>query len=215
MKNRSCVRRPIFQLLPLLLVPWLAGCETAKEVTITGHMWEATGSNHREPAQNANLKLYHTSDRKDVLVRYDEERESSGTVKSRAFLLMANQGRINAGRKPSFLSGREAAKVQADHVRIISENDVGEMNDEELAAIVSRQGRHFTLISKGREIGSYDLPTYLTSSRAFVERALFLPATVIGDVAVYGTLIGGYAGLEYLSTLNQNSGASHANQSHK
>lgn len=181
--------------------PWLTGCETAKDMTITGHMWEATGNNHREPAAKADLRLYHTTDGKDVLVRYNEEWESNGAaIKPRAFLLLANEKKLNAGKKPSFLSERKADELQSAALEIIPEINQHEPKTEELQAMVETDGRRFTLVSNGRGIGQYRLPTYSKVTwGGKVERAFFLPATVTGDVTIYSVIIGGYAALLYAS----------------
>lgn len=191
------------------LIPWLAGCESARNATLTGKLWDNFAIDHREPAGNANLRLFHTSDQKDVLVRYDEERESNGTINQRAFLLMANEERMNAGKKPLFLSVHRAAKIEALPLATISSIDSNSINKEDLQAIIAPDGHQFTLVSHGREIGSYYLPTYSTAGNKFAV-AVLLPAAVAGDVTVFGTIFGAYAGACVLHGMAQNGGTSYS-----
>jgi len=198
MKENRSIKRWIFPLLIVCACPWLTGCESVKDKTLTGRLWEGAAINHGEPAGNANLRLYQTVDHKDVLVRYDEERENSGTIKSRAFLLMANQRRLDAREKPSFLSAQKAAKIQSLPLEVISSIDSNSAKQEKMQTIISSDGHHFTLVSKGREIGSYDLPTYVTTGSKLT-RALLTPATVAGDVTIYSALLGVLAAYMYAS----------------
>lgn len=194
MKETRSMKHLLFPLLALSLVPWLAGCASFGDTGFTGHMWEVTGSNHREPAGNPNLKLYHTATGGEVLVRYDEELESSGAIKSRAFLLFANEKKLKNLRKPSFLSSDKAARIQSSPIPIVLEPDTNAMASEDLQAFILPDKHHFTLVSKDRYIGTYCLPTYGTvTTRGVVARALFLPATVAGDVTVCGAVVGAFA----------------------
>ncbi len=175
------------------LLPWIVGCESAKQNTLTGRLWDNAALNHCKPAGRTNLRLYQTADRKDVLVRYNELRESNGAVDSRAFLIFANQPRLDAGKKPLFLSVGETAKIQSTPLDIIPSIDSSSEKDEAMQAIISGDGHHFTLVSEGREIGSYDLPTYLTKGSRVVKlarantftRLVATPAAATGDVAIY------------------------------
>src|ERR1700722_2612085 len=188
--------------IPLLIVActalWLTGCESVQDATLTGRMWEATGNDHREPAGNPNLGFYQTINHDDVLVRYDEEVESNGRIKRRAFLLWANEKKLSAGQRPSFLSAAKASKIQSQPLQIISISDTNAIAREDLQAIIAPDGRHFTLVSKGKDIGAFCLPTYGTvTTGGKVTRALLLPATVAGDVTVYSAIVGGIAGVVY------------------
>ncbi len=212
MKKSRSMKRWILPLIVICVGPWLAGCESVQDATLTGHMWEATGNN-REPASKPNLTLYQTVSRDDVLVRYNEELQSSGAVKGRAFLLFANEKRLKAGGKPAFLSAKKADHIQSRPIKIISESDTNSTAKEDLQAFILPDGQHFTLVSKGREIGSYCLPAYgIVTTGGKVARALLLPAVVAGDATIYTGVIACYAGLESLGSLAQNSTASHSNR---
>lgn len=198
MKAARWLTRLVFLFLASALAPWLTGCDTVQDYTLTGHMWEATAGNHREPAANANLRLYHTTDQKDVLVRYDEELESNGAIKPRAFLLSANERKLLAGLRPAFISAKKAVQMESVPIPIVSEFDRDALAKDDLQASISSDGRQFSLASRGRCIGTYNLPTYgVVTPRCFVARALFLPATVAGDVTVYSAAVGVVAGTIY------------------
>lgn len=197
MKNTRWIMRLVFPLLTLLLAPWLAGCQSAKENTLTGKLWQSAASSnyrHREPAPDPKLAVFQTKDRKDVLVQYDEWGGRSDAVEHRAFLLRPNQKDLAAGRRPVFLDEKKAAKIQSSAERINSENGTGIKDSEELQAMVAPSGRSFTLKSKGAEIGSYDLPVYLTTTSRMAKlarantftRLVALPAAAMGDAAFYG-----------------------------
>lgn len=195
------IKNLVFPFLALSLVPWLAGCESAKDGTITGRMWEATGNNHRQPAAHANLQLYHTIDGKDVLVRYNEEWENNGAaIKPRAFLLLANEKKLAAGKRPSFLSERKAAETQSASLEIVSSSTTNAPKTEEMQAMIATDGRQFTLVSNGKSIGHYCLPTYSKVTwGGKIERAFFLPAAVTGDVTVFSAIIAYCGALIYAS----------------
>lgn len=212
MKLMCQITKWILPLMAAGLLPWLAGCESVQNATLTGHMWEAT-RNNREPASKPNLTLYQTASRDDVLVRYDEELQSNGAVRSRAFLLFANEKKLKAGRKPAFLSAENSARLQSVPIKIILESDTKAMAGEDLQAFILPDGQHFTLVSKGRYVGSFCLPTYGTvSTGGKVARALLLPAVVAGDATLYAGVLGCYVAPEVLGNLAQNSTASHSDR---
>lgn len=182
-------------LLALSLVPWLAGCESAKQNTLTGRLWQrSVGDYHHEPAMDPRMSLYQTRDNKDILVRYDEMARGDGSIRRRSFLLQTNQKKLAAGQKPKFLSERQAGKIQLSG-RIIPYHNLSEgKSGSELQAIVGPDEINFTIVTKGAEIGSYSLPTYeskvgkvvkLAKANTFT-RLVALPAAIMGDTAKYG-----------------------------
>lgn len=192
MNQKENMKRWILLLIAVCLVPWLTGCESVKDRTLTGRLWEATESSHREPAGKINLSLYQTVNHGDVLVRYDEALETGRNLKERAFLLWANEKKLKAGRKPFFLSRDSASKIESQPMQIISKSDTNAMAREDLQAIIDPDGRHFTIVSLGKEIGAFCLPTYGVSTTGDkIKRALLLPATVAADVTIYSTIFGG------------------------
>src|SRR5206468_5827092 len=76
----------------------LGGCATSK-------LWqEGRFDRYHEPANPPNVRLFHSSQNKDVLVQYDEVREDDAALSRRAYWLEQNINRLAAGRKPHFVS---------------------------------------------------------------------------------------------------------------
>ncbi|HZQ45399.1 MAG TPA: hypothetical protein VFC07_00185 [Verrucomicrobiae bacterium] len=210
MKENWNIKRWILALIVVCACPWLTGCES----TLTGRMWEATENSHREPAGKTNLRLYQTVNHGDVLVRYDEALETGRNLTERAFLLWANEKKLKTGRRPFFLSVDSASKIQSQPLQIISKSDTNAMASEDLQAIIDPDGRHFTIASKGKEIGAFCLPTYGVSTTGDkIKRALLLPATVAADVTIYSTIVGGivlfYAATSYADDPGGTTGKPH------
>ncbi len=177
------MKRWVVQLIAsICLMPWLTGC-------ITSTLWETTSADRWEPANKTKLKLYQTVDQKDVLVRYDETlRRNAAIKKSRAFLVFANQRSLDAGKKPMFLSAREAAKMQSTPLEIVPSIDSHIGKNEKMMAMISSNGSNFTLVSKGHTIGSYDLPAYITTSGKMI-RLIMTPPAVVGDATICATFL--------------------------
>ncbi len=90
--------------LPLLST----GCDTVRDSSMTGRLWDAGGVNRCLPAPKPNAKLYWTADHQDVLVTYDELREKTDSIRQRAFFFKANLHRLEDRKKPRFV---EPAKI--------------------------------------------------------------------------------------------------------
>src|SRR5437762_943821 len=76
---------------------WLSGCATHA-------LWEdGRFARYHEPANPANLRLFHSKERREVLVEYDEGREDSDSIRRRAFWLEPNLPRLEERRKPRFV----------------------------------------------------------------------------------------------------------------
>ena len=169
-------------LILVCLMPWLSGC-------ITSALWETTSADRWEPANKSNLRLYQTADHKDVLVRYDEALKRNAAIKkSRAFLVFANQHKLDAGKKPSFLSARGAAKIQSTPLEIVPSIDSHSGKNEKILATISSDGSNFTLVSNGRAIGPYDLPAHITTSGKMI-RFIMTPPAVVGDATICATFL--------------------------
>src|SRR5437867_7783899 len=92
-------------------LPFLStGCDTVRDSSMTGRLWDAGGVNRCLPAPKPNAKLYWTADHQDVLVTYDELREKNDAIRRRAFVFKANVRRLAHRKKPSLV---EPAKIVA------------------------------------------------------------------------------------------------------
>src|ERR1700682_5066198 len=106
MNHGHYMKKLLAPLLTLCLIPLLTGC-------LTKRLWDGnTLGNRHFPSADPKLQLFESSDRKDVLVKYDEETDKDVTSRRRAFFLMANQKRFSAGRPPRFVDPRAAANLQ-------------------------------------------------------------------------------------------------------
>jgi|SRR5579872_1260445 len=174
-------------LLVICLIPFLTGC-------LTGRLWDRDlAVDHRQPAPDANLKLFQKPDGGDVLVQYDEERDRDDVVKRRAFYLQANQKKLSAGKRPHFVSARKADHMQPITLESSSATNSISPGLGAFRAALLPDGRHFTLICNGRVTGPYGLPVYVDRCSQ-VDRLALTPLAVTGDVVIAGAV----AGLLYL-----------------
>src|SRR2546425_3818235 len=99
-------------LLVVALSPLATGCDTLRDSTITGRLWDAGGVNRCLPAPTPNLKLYRTPDSRDVLVTYDELREKSDSIRRRAFFFKPNVRRLEERKRPKFISAEKVVELK-------------------------------------------------------------------------------------------------------
>ena len=98
MKAKALLSIAVLALQTMLLT----GCVTAK-------VWEPHQfARFHEPADPANLQLFYSTERQDILVRYDELIDTSEKIKHRAYWLEQNRTKEGTERRPSFVSVRQA-----------------------------------------------------------------------------------------------------------
>lgn len=186
-------------MIVMCLVPLLSGCENLSDHTLTGHLWDGEADlDHSGPTPHPNLEIYQTSNHKDFLVLYDEVRANDGVIRRRAYLLNANQRRVEAGRHPRFIKVRNLDRLEAVPVETGSLVETNGTPDRGVRVLVQSDERHFTLFSDGREAGSFYLPAYVNKAdRAW--RVAVTPLAVTADVAIYSTIAAAIVGLAYLA----------------
>lgn len=165
----------IVSLLALLI--GLPGCATKA-------LWsEADLDTWNEPAETPNLRLFHHEAKKDFLVVYDEYRERSDAVRTKAYLLKANESRIETLRRPHFIS----AKIQRGlpTVSVFPLSLPHETNSPSLYAIVGANGHSFKIFSDDAEIIAHNLPVY-NDGLGRTKRVALTPFAVAGDVTIIG-----------------------------
>jgi hypothetical protein len=162
--------------LPLLS----AGCDTVRDSSMTGRLWDGDGVNRCLPAPKPNTKLYWTADHKDVLVTYDELREKNDSIRRRAFFFKPNVRRLEDRKKPRFV---EPAKIV--ELSLVQIQEVGSTNapQETIWVKLSDDGQEFSLFWSGTDLGPYALPVYLDRGSE-TKRFLLTPLTAAGDVIV-------------------------------
>jgi hypothetical protein len=163
--------------LPLLST----GCDTVRDSSMTGRLWDADGVNRCLPAPKPNAKLYWTADHQDVLVTYDELCEKTDSIRQRAFFFKANVRRLEDRKKPRFV---EPAKiVELSLVQIPAVVGTNASPQETILVRLSDDGKEFTLHWSGTDLGPYALPVYLDRGSE-TKRFLLTPLTAAGDFIV-------------------------------
>jgi hypothetical protein len=172
---------------------WLtAGCGTVGDSSLTGRLWESSGRNRCLPASHPNLKLYRAVDRDDVLVTYDELRETNDSTRRRAFFFKPKVRRLEQRKKPRFIRLDKMGVLN-----LLPVPEAGQTNapiGEVVFVRVSGEGREFTLVWHGSEIGPYVLPTYLDNGGR-AKRMLLTPLANLGDAAMVVIAIAVVAGV--------------------
>ncbi len=199
MKTGKSFHPWLASLVTICLIPCLVGCDTMHEYTLTGMMWDSDmGENHHEPMTDPCLKLSQTKDGQDVLVEYQELYEGNGHIRHRAFLLFQNEKRLDANKKPRFVSESKANKLRASPIQTFSVTDELPTPQPLRYAVISTYGNGFTIVTDGYAGDPYRLPVYLDPRGTIVEVAL-TPVTATCDVVIYTVIIGSIVGLYALA----------------
>jgi hypothetical protein len=187
------VRRWLFALLVTQTV-FVSGCTSA--------LWDKnTFAHHYHPANPANLRLFYSKERKDILVQYDELSDTDNKTRPCCYWLEPNTIRVNRERKPHFVSAKESEGLIPIPVTEAPPNSIppGFM---ELYAVARRDDDVFTLYSGKEQLDPYQLPTYIGASRR-VKQILLTPFAVEFDATIIGAVIGYYAAPQILASLNR------------
>ena len=143
----------------------LCGC-------MTSALWEPEAlDGFNKPAREANVQVFRYDS--DWLVQYDEVNEDSARVRRRAYTLYANDDRVRGHKSPHFVTGPVATGVEA-------------------RAVMSDNGREFTLYDGETTVGTYELPFYPKPSGR-VKQILLTPLTVAVDATIASAVVVGYA----------------------
>jgi hypothetical protein len=178
------MRQVITWLVLVSVVPYLTGCEDLKNQTMTGRLWQGTGTwDHSEAAMEPGVKIYQTPDKNDFYVCYDEVRENDAVIKRRAYLLKANEARIESDHRPKFSSTSRLDGLQPLPLVTNVAPTSGDSNTGMLVVLCPDQ-IHFALLSGPKLIGVYHLPNYVNAKER-AKRIALTPLAVTGDAAVY------------------------------
>jgi hypothetical protein len=149
--------------LLLVLAAGLSGCATSE-------LWEKRAfDGFNVPARPTNLGVFKTPD--DWLIVYDEGNEKNERVRRRAYYLNRNQTVISRRKMPRFVPASDAETFPA------------------VSALLSTNGRQFTIYDSSTELGTYDLPVYPAPSGR-VKQVLLTPCTLVLDATVAGAIVG-------------------------
>jgi hypothetical protein len=157
----------------------LTGCATQK-------LWEQRA--FREPASPPNLQLSFDRQRNDVLVRYDEFSDRSNRTRPRAYFLYQNLQRLEARRKPKFVTPAAATGLMP--LPMLAPEQLPAWDPAlELYAVFATNSASFMLFSKSREPGAYDLPVYPDGAHR-ARQILLTPVAVGADVTLVSAVVG-------------------------
>lgn len=177
MKPKQCMW---FVLLAAQSILW-GGC-------VSPAVWqEGQFARYHEPAQQANVRLFYSSQGQDVLVEYVECRESDESLRPRAFWLEQNVERLQERRRPHFVPLQEAQDLMP--IPVVEGPGVPVPPPaQDLWALVLTNGCAFALYAGEQERGSYPLPVYRDASGR-IKQVLLTPPAVVADVTIVGALI--------------------------
>jgi hypothetical protein len=160
----------------------LGGCATPA-------VWkEGQFARYHEPASPLDVRLFYSAEAKDVLVDYVEIRDNDAKIHRRAFWLEPNVKLLHERRHPHFVSLKAEPGLTPIPLSPPAATVHPVYSNEVLYALVSTDGRTFTLYSSGKKIGAYDLPVYRDASGR-VKQVLLTPLAVTADVTILGGLI--------------------------
>jgi hypothetical protein len=160
----------------------LCGCDTVREATLTGHLWD--GNNYVVPATQPQLTLAQTP--QGILAQYNSASERNGQVHRRAYLLEANYQRVASGKQPVFV---DPAKIQPQTPIPVFWEMPKNQSLPELCAVCQTNFDSFVLYRAGQRRETYDLPVFKDRRKA-AEKAALTPLAATGDAAIAATIIG-------------------------
>jgi len=182
---------------------WLFALLVAQTVFVSGctsALWDKnTFAHHYQPAAPANLRLFYSKERNDILVQYDESSDTDDKTRPRCYWLWPNTMRVNRERKPHFVSAKKSEGLIPIPVTEAPSNSLPP-GSLELYAVAPRGDNLFTLYSGKEQLDPYQLPTYIGVSRR-VKQVLLTPlavgvdATIIGAASAYYSAPWIFAGL--------------------
>ena len=181
LRNRICLAAGLLLLL--------TGCETVEKHSLTYCLWD-NGDLRKwsEPAPNPNLAIFEATNGADLLVQYDALSEKHSVIKRRAYYLLQNEARIDAGKKPKLVSlavpdGMKPIAVLPTQVAVTNLPP-----GPAAYAVVTNVGRGFTLYRPPQPAATFDLPVYAETSGT-PTRIVLTPFAVAGDTVMVGAVV--------------------------
>ncbi len=176
----------------------LTGCVTAK-------VWEPHNfAGFHEPANPANVQLFYSSQRQDVLVEYDEKVGHKGATRRRAYWLEQNQAKEGREERPHFVSLKEAEGLQPiPTARSIEKAEsypsIGlfavTTNSFGFQVYGTSENQNNGPLAKVTTLGDHELPAYYDSAGRR-RKIMLTPPAVVADLSIaagIAALIAAYA----------------------
>lgn len=127
-----------------------AGC-------VTRELWSDTTF---FPVEPANLRLFESSQPRDVLVHYDEEHRGNNCSQPRAFFLFLNVTNLASQRRPSFVSVSSSHGLTPIPVFETASPATNATPRSGYFAMTTSDQSQFTLYLDQTNIGNFVLPIY-------------------------------------------------------
>ena len=201
----------VTQLPMKAFLPWLAPRPSllvllAAQVVVvcgcTSALWDKeTFAHHYRPAIPANLQLFYSKERRDILVQYDESKDGDAEIRPRCYWLDPNTLRVNRDRKPHYVSSRATEGLTPITVSkdVVHPTQPGFV---ELYAVAGYNDDFFTLYSGEKQLDPYKLPTYNGTSQR-VKQVLLTPFAVGVDATIIGAVVACYSAPQIFAGLNR------------
>ena len=174
--------------LAAVLVLLLTGCETVEKYSLTYRVWDNDDwRKWSEPAPNPNLALFQSTNYADVLVQYDAFSEKHSKVKRCAYYLHPNQARMDAATKPELVKPSGADRMKSIPVLVAQGSLTNQPSKLPTYAVVTKEGRGFTLYRARESESTVDLPVYVETSGTPI-RIVLTPFAVAGDTVMVGVV---------------------------
>jgi len=188
--NKEATNCPrFFQCLLVALAAVACGCQSVRECSLTGRLWEHGTRSFCQPLANPNLALFDA--KTDVLVQYSAISDRHDGVLRRSYFLDANRDRINAGKAPHFYHW----KPHRDWASIPVNARPSE--DANILYFAMAGGKSFTMFRPERPPEVCQLPEFCDDWEPWPRVAL-TPLAVTGDVLIFSAVVGFVSGYEYL-----------------
>lgn len=169
----------------LVVVIWscCSGC-------VTKRLWEEKEFN--EPSPQPNLQLYYSDQKRDVLVTYDELRESSSSVYRRGYYLNEFAKTRAKHPKPTFVDSRETNNLQ--QIPVVTKIDTTRPTTNSYAVL--HDDGQFSVTLNGARTGPFELPVYQSGFQQAAQIAL-TPAAVVADTVIVASVVGAIVAYSY------------------
>jgi len=185
-KTKSNVVRLLLVAASLLLLA--TGCQTVENYSLTYRVWDNDSwCKFSDPAANPNLALFEATNNADVLVQYDAFSEKHSRVERHAYYLHPSQARVDAEPKLEWVKPSAADGMKPIPVLPTQGALTNQPSGLPAYAVVTKNGRGFTLYRPMEPESAFDLPFYAETSGT-ATRIMLTPFAVVGDTVMVGAV---------------------------
>jgi hypothetical protein len=150
----------------------------------TNALWsDANLGTWHEPVTNSPVRMFHDGQSGELLVLYEEASSHHHQVRTRAYLLYKNEGRIERQAHPAFVKTDVARHLEP--IPVFPNAAAAAAPLTPIYAVLSTNQLCFTVYSSGASVGLYELPVYYDGFGK-VERLALTPLAVTADLSIVG-----------------------------